>query len=116
MTDFLIFFGCMVALVVFGVAVMLRRGLEMKKLAQEGQSVQAIVIKKARVRRKGSNPPAITYEFQDSFGKTHQRRIFVSESFYERHQEGGTIEVVYLLDKPEVNAAKTLVEEVKKAL
>ena len=116
MTDFLIFFGVMVIAVVVGVGLMVRRGLEMKKLAQEGQNVQATVLKKARVLRKGSNPPAITYEFQDSFGKSHQRRIFVSESFYQQHQEGGKIEVVYLLEKPDVNAARALVQEVKKVL
>lgn len=114
--DFLIFFGVMLAVLAIGAVFVVRRGLEMKKLAQEGQPAVARIVKKNRVRRKGSNPPTLTYEFQDSFGKVHRRLIHVTESVYEQHQEGGTLEIVYLLDKPEVNGAKYLVAEVKKVL
>ncbi|HKY63982.1 MAG TPA: DUF3592 domain-containing protein [bacterium] len=114
--DFLIFFGFMLLVLAIGAVFVVRRGLEMKKLAQEGRPARARIVKKARVRRKGSNPASLTYEFQDGFGKLHRRRIFVSETVYAQHEEGGDLEIVYLLDKPEVSGAKYLVEEVKRAL
>ncbi|HKX11539.1 MAG TPA: hypothetical protein VJP40_00195, partial [bacterium] len=99
-----------------GVVFVVRRGLEMKKLAQEGQPAQARIIKKDKVRRKGSDASALTYEFRDNFGNLHRRRIQVPESIFDQHQEGGSLDIVYLMDKPQVNGAKYMVEMVKKAL
>ncbi|HEX5033002.1 MAG TPA: DUF3592 domain-containing protein [bacterium] len=114
--DFLIFFGFMLLVLAAGAVFVVRRGLEMKKLAREGQPARARIVRKEKVRRKGSDSSALTYEFQDSFGDTHRRRIHVVGSVFDSYQEGDNLEIVYLLDKPQVNGAKYMVEMVKKAL
>ena len=111
--DFLIFFGLFLVIIVVGVGLVAKRGLEFKKLAQEGQAGRAQIVEKKKVRRKGSDAPTLTYEFQDILGQTQRKRIHVPESIYAQHEAGGTIEIVYLSDRPQVNGPKYLVDKVR---
>lgn len=94
------------------------RGLQMKALANAGVAGQAEVIQKTRRRGSPGHQTAgyIKYRFLSPDGKTLTNRIAVSEKIYSEYDEGESIDIVYLPDRPGVNAARYMVNLSRKAL
>jgi len=106
------------AIVLIIVGVLLRRGLQMKALAQGGVAARAEVIQKSRRHSRTGQQTAgyIKYRFLTPDGKQLTNRITVSEQIYSEYQEGEHIDIVYLEDRPAVNAARYMVNLTRKAL
>lgn len=94
------------------------RGHELRALSQQGVTVTGKVRKLERIirSRAGTDQLYLTYQFEDSSGQAHVKRLKVFSKEYERLSQGDPIEVVYLRDRPEVNAARTVVDEMRVAL
>ncbi len=94
------------------------RGLQMKALANSGVAGQAEVIQKTRRRSSPGHQAAgfIKYRFLTPDGKALTNRIAVSEKIYSEYDEGESIDIVYLPDRPGVNAARYLVNLSRHAL
>jgi len=94
-----------------------RRGLQMKKLANHGVVIEGSVLKLFTRGGGGSvASPGIQYEFHAANGHRYTNRISVTQDVYNEHEEGGPIAVVYLEDKPQVSAAKYMVNTIREAL
>ena len=100
------------------IAVWVWRGLQMKALANSGVLGQAEVIQKIRRRSSTGHQTAgyLKYRFLAPDGKALTRRIAVSEKIYTEYDEGESIDIVYLPERPRVNAARYLVNLSRKAL
>lgn len=106
------------AIVMALIAVWVWRGLQMKALANSGVLGHAEVIQKIRRRRSTGHQTAgyLKYRFLASDGRTLTKRIAVSEKIYTEYDEGESIDIVYLPDRPGVNAARYIVNLSRKAL
>ena len=94
-----------------------QRGLELKQLTERGVDATGTVVSMPSFRGKSGVPTRqLRYEFQDQLGATHTHTITVSESERTQYVEGGPIAIVYLPDKPQVSAAKSMVDMVRDAL
>lgn len=114
MVEFLIFLGIFLLIVGIAIYSIVKRGLDLKKLAAEGTPTTGkIVAKEYRKVGKQRRSPILTYEFQDAFGAVHRRTIHVATSVYEAHQPGGPIAVVYLPGHPQTNAAQYMVDRIR---
>jgi len=114
MIETLIFIAIFLTVVAWFIYTLIKRGLDLKKLAAEGTTTTGkIVAKEYRKVGKGRRSPILTYEFQDAFGALHRRTIHVATSVYEAHQPGGPIAVVYLPDRPQTNAARYMVDQIR---
>lgn len=114
MVELLIFVGIFLLIVGIAIYSIVKRGLDLKKLAAEGTATTGkIVAKEYRKVGKGRRSPTLTYEFQDALGTSHRRTIHVATSVYEAHQPGGPIAVVYLPDRPQTNAAQYMVDQIR---
>jgi hypothetical protein len=100
------------------VAVVAWRGLQMKSLAHEGVVGKAEVVQKTRRQgvRGHQSTGFIKYRFEAPNGQKFSNRIAVSEQVYSEYAEGQSIDIVYLLDRPNVNAARYMVNLSRKAL
>ena len=79
--------------IVGAVYLVIRRGLEMRRLATEGVETTGTVVEKYRRRRRGSR---IRYEYCDASGQKHQGRAGVSWEYYEAVKVGDPVKVVYI--------------------
>ncbi len=106
------------ALVLAIIVVLVRRGLQMKALANAGVVGTAEVIQKTRRRSSSGHQTAgfIKYRFVAPDGQQLTNRIAVSEKIFSEHDLGEQIDIVYLEDRPNVNAARYLVNLSRKAL
>ncbi|MDH5345641.1 MAG: hypothetical protein OEW59_07750 [Gammaproteobacteria bacterium] len=100
------------------IAVWVHRGLQMKKLAHDGVPAAGKVIEKSR---RSTQPGKMStgylrYEFYAGNGLRYERKIAVGETIYANHEEGDAIDVVYVPDKPEISAAKYMVNLSREAL
>ena len=100
------------------IAVFVRRGLQMKSLAHHGVLGQAEVVQKMRSRSSAGHQTAgfITYRFGAPNGQQLSKRIAVSEQIYSEYNEGDSIEIVYLEDRPATNATRYMANLSRKAL
>jgi hypothetical protein len=100
------------------IAVFVHRGLQMKNLANKGVVGDGKVLEKlTRVNSQGGiSSPYIRYEFRASNGLRYERKVSVGEEIYKSYEEGDHFDVVYLKNKPEVNAAKYMVNLSREAL
>jgi hypothetical protein len=112
--------GFLIGALIIGavIAVVVHRGLQMKNLANDGIVGEGKVLKKfKRLATKGGNSsPYLRYEFYATNGIRYERQISVGEEIYGSYEEGDAIDVVYLSDKPKVNAAKYMVNLSREAL
>lgn len=112
--------GLWIALAILAaiIAVIVRRGLQMKALAQNGVPGQAEIVLKHRRRTSAGHQTAgyLKYQFDAPLGQTLTNRIAVSEEIFARYEVGDPIEIVYLPDKPGINGAKYMVNLSRKAL
>ena len=79
--------------IVGAVYLVIRRGLEMRRLATEGVETTGTVVEKYRRRRRGSRS---RYEYCDASGQKHQGRAGVSWEYYEAVKVGDPVKVVYI--------------------
>jgi hypothetical protein len=110
-----------VAIVAGLIAVVVRRGLQMRQLVLDGVDTTGQVVAKLRhihARRKGSQRPTlrIHYSYVDAAGKPHEHRSLVTDSFWNEHAEGGPIAIVYSKSQPQLSAPRHLVEQSREAL
>ena len=107
-------------LIVGGIIFMaVRRGLQMRELCDLGVATTAQIFSKRTVRGgSGSSVRQwkLAYRYTDSFGVAHEHTSIVPIEQYDRHDEGGPIEVVYSSKRPAVSAPKYLVDECLKTL
>jgi len=107
-----------VAIILGVIFMIVRRGLQMKNLAHHGVVGQARVEKKFS-RQSGSGGMSATYlryEFHGPDGQLYSNKISVSLEIYEQYEENDSIDIVYLEDKPGVNAARYMVNLSREAL
>lgn len=99
-------------------AVIVRRGLQMKALAHGGVPGEAEIVQKHRRRTSPGHQTAgyLKYQFDTAQGHTLSNRVAVSEEIFSKYQVGDPIDIIYLADKPGVNAAKYMVNLSRKAL
>jgi len=100
------------------IAVWVHRGLQMKNLANDGIVGDGKVIEKfKRVNSQGGMAsPYLRYEFYAANNIRYERKISVGEEIFDSYAENDPIEIVYLENKPKVNAAKYMVNLSREAL
>ena len=100
------------------IAVVVHRGLQMKSLANDGTVGEGKVIEKLTRANSlgGRSAPYLRYEFNAANGLRYERKVAVGDEIYAAYEEGDPIDVVYLRDKPEINAAKYMVNLSREAL
>ena len=103
----------LVVLILIGAAsvVVVRRGLQMRRLVENGVPTRARVEKKTRFRGS-SNVSSIRlkYSFAAGDATRYERTITMSQAESAAYEEGAEIEIVYLPERPQVSAAKAMVE------
>ena len=107
--------AAIIAAIIFTIV---RRGFQMKDLANKGVVAQATVIKKFRRSSTsgGQGSGYLRYEFLAPNGKRLERTITVDEDVYNQYEQGLKIDVVYVEGKPQVNGAKYMVNLSREAL
>ncbi|MCW1885306.1 DUF3592 domain-containing protein [Luteolibacter flavescens] len=95
-----------------------RRGLELKRLCDQGIEVTGRVAEKRAVAGHGSGPrqKKIVMSYRDRFGAEHLRTSSVPLSVYDQYQVDDPIEIVYLPDSPATSSPKYLVDQCREAL
>ena len=95
-----------------------KRGFQMKDLCHKGVLVEGKVIKKFRQQGKGGAmaSPCLRYEFYSAGGQRIENKMTVGEDIWDAFEEGSSIDIVYLEDKPGVNGAKYMVNLSREAL
>ncbi len=100
------------------VVIVVLRGIQFTKLAHDGVAAEGKVIKKFRRHssRGGMSTPYLRYEYLGPDRQRHEYKIAVTEEFYEKHEVGDAIEIVYVKSNPSISAAKYLVNQSREAL
>jgi len=101
------------SLVGYTIFVIIRRGLEMRRLATEGVETTGTVTRKAIFRRGQCQ---IKYTYHDSFGRGYHRASLVSRELYDGLEVGSPVKVVYLPSRPSVSGLLSDVEHARRAL
>jgi hypothetical protein len=106
--------------IVGAVYLVIRRGLEMRRLATEGVETTGTVVEKYYRRRRGVRSMRIRYEYiryeyRDASGQKHQGRAGVSWEYYKAVKVGDPVKVVYLPQQPSVSALWAQVDLVRRA-
>jgi hypothetical protein len=98
---------------------LVRRGLEMKQLAERGVKTTARIVNRqqfATATGTRRNDRYLIYEYADERGVTHRHRSHVVSRDWLAAAEGDSIPIVYLPDKPSISAPHDVVENASKAL
>jgi len=106
-------------LVAFAVWRVARRGLELRRLVDDGVEVEGRVVEITRFVGKAGGTSAslyLRYEYVDSRGVTHRHRSLVSTEFAASHPEGSPIALVCSRSRPAVSSPRALVEQSRAAL
>ncbi|BCX03845.1 MAG: hypothetical protein KatS3mg053_1783 [Candidatus Roseilinea sp.] len=107
--------GALVPLGIVGyvIFVIIRRGLEMRRLATEGVETTGTVTQKVFFSRGRCQ---IKYTYHDSFGRDYHRASLVSREIYDGLEVGSPVKVVYLPSRPSVSGLLSDVEHVRRGL
>ena len=111
--DWLFSLGIFFTIIAVMITVMIRRALQIKKLAQEGSLGKATITQKKRGQKGRTR---LHYEFQAPTGEIIKKHSLVSEKIYEESQVGQELEVYYLLNNPKVIAPKYMVDQAREAM
>ncbi|WP_111266226.1 DUF3592 domain-containing protein [Marilutibacter maris] len=117
MTGLLLGIGIPIVLLLAMVAVLARRGLQMRRLLAEGVETEGRVIEQvSHTARTYQAQKRIRYEYIDASGKHHRHLSLVSDETWDAHPRGTRIAVVYARSRPSVSAPLALVEQARKAM
>ena len=106
-----------IAIAATSIALIVRRGLQITALAHNGVVGRASILKKFYSGSgMGSSSEVLRYEFRTPNGRRYENKIHVSMEVYNTHNVGDPIDIVYLENQPEVNAAKYMVNLSREAL
>jgi hypothetical protein len=97
----------------YTVYMLIRRGVEMRWLAEEGVETTKTVTSKLMFFHRRYQ---IKCAYTDSSGNQHHRTSFVSGEFYDRLEVGSPVKVVYLPHRPSVSCLLSDVERARRAL
>ena len=115
-----IFFGFLVVALIFGFMIFqfVRRGFQMRELCEHGTEATGIIFSKRSItgNKSYSRRWKLGYRYPDSTGATHDHTSLVMIDFYQQHEEGGPISIVYSTKNPAISSPKYLVDEARKAL
>lgn len=97
------------------ILIIVRRGYQMRLLCRDGvDAIGMVKTKSERRMTKGRHKNfVIHYAYLDEQGKAHEHRSIVSRSFWDRHEEGGRIDIVYSRSRPEISAPAQLVDKAR---
>jgi len=106
------------SIVIIGLIVVfiVRRGFQMKALAQEGVAIEGTIIKKFRQPGSGTTAPYLRYEHTTPMGERYENKIAVDEDVWQGHEVGDAIELIYTPKQPSVSATKYMVNLSRQAL
>jgi len=115
-----IFIGLLVPVIIVGLIIFMfvRRGLQMRELCAHGTEATGIIFSKRSVTGNKSSTRRwkLGYRYTDTAGATHEHTSLVMIDFYQQHEEGGAIAIIYSTKNPAVSSPKYLVDEAGKAL
>jgi hypothetical protein len=114
-------FFALVPLLLIGYTVyrLVKRGLEMRHLAERGVEATARIVDRQQFNTATGtrrNDRYLVYEFTDDRGVTHRHRSNVVSRDWLAVQTGDSIPIVHLPENPAVNAPRDVVENARKAL
>jgi len=94
-----------------------RRGLEMKRLCDQGIETTGRVVEKRSLagHGNGARQKKIVIHYRDRFGTEHSRTSSVAISVYEQYEVNDPIDVVYLPDSPAISSPKYLIDQCREA-
>lgn len=114
----LIILGILVVIVAL-ILQIVRRGSQLKVLLDKGVPATARIIEKRKRTRQTGNMSKNTYwlvfEFKAGDGQNHKGFPSVTETEFNAANEGDEVEIVYLPDKPGVNATKEMIKQLRQA-
>ncbi len=92
------------------------RAMQVTKLTHDGVAAEGRVIKKFRSHGGQSRAsPCLRYEYHGPDGRRYEYRINTDRDFWEAHEVGDTIEIVYVRSKPSISGAKEMVNRCREA-
>jgi hypothetical protein len=115
-TSFLLVLLAVLALPILAIATVVRRSREVQALADHGRVARGRVADRRTVARGGSRRGRrvlLTYEQPDTGQR--QRWISVTTDQWSQMSEGAAVDVVYLPEKPDVFATRSLVNDARRA-
>ena len=94
------------------------RGLQLKRLVEDGVDAEGTVIRQYRHNPKGSKSTDyfLRYRYRDAFGAEHEGKSGVGHDFWDAHPEGKPIAISYSKRRPSVSAPRLLVEQARGAM
>lgn len=103
-------------IVVLIAVVIARRAMQVTKLTHDGVAAEGTVIKKFRSHSgQGAASPCLRYEYLGPDGRRYEYKIVTDEEFWEAHEPGDRIEIVYARSKPSISGAKEMVNRCREA-
>jgi len=105
-------------IIALAIWLVISRGLDMKRLAEDGIDVDGVVLRQFKHNTKGSQSTShfLRYLYCDSTGQAHEHKSNVTYDFWIAHPEGHTIAITYSQSRPQVSAPRYLVEQARAAL
>jgi hypothetical protein len=107
----------MVVILVAAVFIAIQRGLQLRRLVQNGVPGTATIERMwSTVVATGMSRYSLRYTFRAGDGREYSRSIMISSGERERLKVGDTVAVIYLADNPKISALAELVEQARRAL
>jgi hypothetical protein len=106
------------AFTALAVRVVMKRGREMRELAERGVAVTGTVVRRFQSGKAGGpeRTKRITFRYRGPDGRDYERSASMTRGRWEGHSEGAPIELYCLPHDPGVSAEKWLVEQARDAL
>ncbi|MDN3638755.1 hypothetical protein QWY82_08045 [Simiduia curdlanivorans] len=99
------------------VVLVIRRGLQMRRLVDHGVPATAIANKViGHTGATGMRRSFLRYSFEDSAGKPYQNKVMISPAERDAIYEGASVAIIYLPDNPKISALAQSVESARNAL
>jgi len=107
-----------VSIIAFSIGLVVSRGLEMKRLVEDGVDIDGIVVRQFSHHTRGSQSSShfLRYRYRDDKDREHAHKSNVSREYWTEHPEGSAIAITYSKSRPQVSAPRYLVEQARTAL
>lgn len=107
-----------VSIIAFAIGLVVSRGLEMKRLVEDGIDIDGIVVRQFSHHTRGSQSSShfLRYRYRDARGGEYTHKSNVTRDFWVAHPEGSAIAITYSKSRPQVSAPRYLVEQARTAL